>query len=87
MATSPLDPGETSLRDFIEAVGSAEAAHGAVSTAAVAGALASSLLLTVAALPQTRSNSVVDRTELTEAAAALIALQQQLIEAIETDTA
>ena len=32
MATSPLGPGEMSLRDFIEAVGFAETAHGAVST-------------------------------------------------------
>jgi hypothetical protein len=37
MATSPLGPGDISLRDFIEAVGAADAAHGAVSTAAVAG--------------------------------------------------
>jgi formiminotetrahydrofolate cyclodeaminase len=64
MATSPLDPGETSLRDFIEAVGSADAPHGAVSTAAVAGGLGSSLLLMVAALPQTRSDSVADRAKL-----------------------
>lgn len=58
MPTSPLDPGDISLRDFIEAVGSADAAHGAVSTAAVAGGLGSSLLLMVAALPQTRADSV-----------------------------
>ena len=53
MATSPLGPGDISLRDFIEAVGSAESAYGTVSTAAVAGGLGSSLLLMVAALPQT----------------------------------
>ena len=45
MATSPLGPGDISLRDSIEAVGSAETAHGTVSTAAVAGGLGSSLLL------------------------------------------
>jgi formiminotetrahydrofolate cyclodeaminase len=50
MATSPLGPGDISLRDFIEAIGSADAGHGAVSTAAVAGGLGSSLLLMVAAL-------------------------------------
>ena len=77
MATSPHGPGDISLREFIEAVGSAEAAHGAVSTAAVAGALGSSLLLMVATLPQTRSDSVVDRTKLMEAAA-LTGPQQQL---------
>ena len=87
MATSPLGPGDISLRDFIEAIGSADAAHGAVPTAAVAGGLGSSLLLMVAALPQTRSDSVADRAKLVEAAAALTALRQQLIETIETETA
>jgi formiminotetrahydrofolate cyclodeaminase len=87
MPTSPLGPGDISLRDFIEAVGSADAAHGAVSTAAVAGGLGSSLLLMVAALPQTRSDSVGDRAKLVEAAASLADLRQQLIETIETETA
>ena len=87
MATTPHGPSDVSLRGFIEAVGSAEAPHGAVSTAAVAGGLGSSLLLMVAALPQTRSDSVADRTKLIEAAAALTDVQQQLIETIETETA
>ena len=87
MATSPLGPADISLRDFIEAVGSAETAHGTVSTAAVAGGLGSSLLLMVAALPQTRSDSVADRAKLVEAAAALTGQRQQLIETIETETA
>src|SRR5246127_1778185 len=87
MATSPLGPGDISLRDFIEAVGSAETAHGAVSTAAVAGGLGSGLLLMVAALPQTRSDSVADRAKLVEAATALTGVQRQLIETIETETA
>ena len=87
MATSPLGPGDISLRDFIEAVGSAETAHGAVSTAAVAGGLGSALLLMVAALPQTRSDSVADRAKLVEAATALTGVQRQLIETIETETA
>ena len=87
MATSPLGPGDISLRDFIEAVGSAETPHGAVSTAAVAGGLGSSLLLMVAALPQTRSDSVADRAKLVEAATALTSVQRQLIETIETETA
>src|SRR4029450_9659642 len=87
MATSPLGPGAISLRDFIEAVGSADTAHGAVSTAAVAGGLGSSLLLMVAALPQTRSDSVGDQAKPVEAAASLADLRQQLIETIETETA
>ena len=87
MATSPLSPGDISLRDFIEAVGSAETAHGAVSAAAVAGGLGSSLLLMVAALPQTRSDSAADRAKLVEAATALTSVQRQLIETIDTETA
>src|ERR1051325_9242497 len=87
MATSPLGPGDVSLRDFIEAVGSSDAPHGAVSTAAVAGSLGTSLLLLVAALPQTRSDSVADRAKLVDAATALRSVQQQLIETIETETA
>jgi methenyltetrahydrofolate cyclohydrolase len=87
MATSSLGPGDISLRDFIEAVGSADAPHGAVSTAAVAGGLGSSLLLMVATLPQTRSDSFADRARLVETAAALTGLRQQLIETIETETA
>jgi len=41
----------------------------------------------VAALPQTRSDSVADRAKLMEAAAALTGLRQELIETIETETA
>jgi formiminotetrahydrofolate cyclodeaminase len=87
MTRNPQGPSEISLRGFIEAVGSAEEAHNAVSTAAVAGGLGSSLLLMAAALPQTRSDSVADRTRLIEAATALTDVQQQLIETIETETA
>jgi methenyltetrahydrofolate cyclohydrolase len=53
----------------------------------VAGGLGSSLLLMVAALPQTRSDSVADRAKLVEAATALTSVQRQLIETIETETA
>ena len=87
MAMSPLGPDDISLRDFIEAIGSANAAHGAMSTAAVAGGLGSSLLLMVASLPLTRFDSAADRVKLAEAAAALTSLRQQLIETIETETA
>jgi hypothetical protein len=41
----------------------------------------------VAALPQTQSDSVTDRTTLIESATALADVQQQLIETIETETA
>jgi formiminotetrahydrofolate cyclodeaminase len=87
MARNPIGPSNMSVRDFIVAVGSADGAHGVVSTAAAAGGLGSSLLLMVAALPQTRSDSVADRTKLIEAATVLTEVQQQLIETIETETA
>jgi len=80
-------PGDTSIRDFLTAVASAEEAHGAVSAAAVSGGLGTSLLVMVAALPKTRSDSVDDRATLIEAASALSDLQEQLLETIETETA
>ena len=87
MGKNPQGLRDISLRHFIAAVGSADEAHGVVSTAAVAGGLGSSLLLMVAALPQTRSDSVAERTKLIEAATALTSVQQQLIETLETETA
>jgi formiminotetrahydrofolate cyclodeaminase len=80
-------PGDTSIRDFLAAVASAEEVHGAVSAAAVAGGMGASLLAMVAALPKTRSDSAVDRIELAKAATALSDVPEQLIETIETETA
>jgi len=87
MPTNPRGPSDISLQEFIEAVGSAEEPHGAVAAAAVAGSLGSSLLLTVAVLPQTRSDSIDHRTKLIEAAAVLSSVRLQLIETLETETA
>lgn len=80
-------PTDTSIREFLKAVASADEAHGAVSAAAVSAGLGTSLLLMVAALPQTRSGSIDDRTRLTEAAVGLTDLQEQLLETVETETA
>ena len=80
-------PSETSIREFLAAVASAEEGHGAVSAAAVAGGIGVSLLAMVAALPKTRSDSAADRTALINAATALTDVQEQLIETIETETA
>jgi formiminotetrahydrofolate cyclodeaminase len=68
---NPRSVSETAIGDFLTAVASAEETHGAVSTAAVAGGLGCSLLLMVATLPKTKSDSIDDRTRLIEAAAAL----------------
>ena len=80
------ESGDASLREFLAAVSSAESAHGAVSAAAVAGGLGTSLLMMVAALPKTRSDSATDRTALISASTALGSVQQQLLETIETET-
>jgi len=84
---NPRSVSETSIGDFLTAVASAEETHGAVSTAAVAGGLGCSLLLMVATLPKTKSDSIEDRARLIEAVAALSHLQEQLMETIETETA
>ena len=78
---------DVSIREFLNALASAGSQHGAVSAAAVAGAMGTSLLSMVAALPTTRSDSIDERTALMHAGAALGELQEQLIETIETETA
>ena len=55
---------QTSLRDFLTALASAEAPHGTVSAAAFAAAIRTSLLVKAAALPKTKSDSTEDRTVL-----------------------
>ena len=75
------------IREFLNALASADSTHGAVSASAVAGAMGTSLLLMVAALPTTRSDSIDERTALVHAGIALGELQEQLIETIETETA
>ena len=82
----PQESIDASLREFLAALSSAESAHGAVSAAAVAGGLGTSLLLMVAALPKTRSDSATDRTALISASTALSSLQEQFLETIETET-
>ena len=78
---------ETSIREFLATIASAEGLHGAVSAAAVSGGLGVSLLAMVAIFPKTRSDSADDRAELMKAAAALNDVREQLIETIETETA
>ena len=78
---------QTSLRDFLTALASAEAPHGTVSAAAFAAAIGISLLVKAAALPKTKTDSIEDRTALLKSATALRAVQEELIETIETETA
>jgi formiminotetrahydrofolate cyclodeaminase len=82
----PRESSDISIREFLTAMSSAEAAHGAVSAAAVAGGLGASLLLMVAALPKTRSDSATDRRALIGASTELNGVREQLLETIETET-
>jgi formiminotetrahydrofolate cyclodeaminase len=82
----PQRRSDAQIREFMTALASTDSAEGAVAAAAAAGALGASLLLKVAALPTTRSDSAVERTALLCAGAALGDLQEQLIETIETET-
>jgi formiminotetrahydrofolate cyclodeaminase len=78
--------GDTPIREFLTALASADSAQGSMSAAAVAGAMGTSLLTMIAALPSTRSDSLGERAALMQAGAALGGLQEQLIETIETET-
>jgi formiminotetrahydrofolate cyclodeaminase len=77
---------DISIREFLGALSSGDATHGAVSAAAVAGGLGTSLLLLAAAVPNTKSDSAADRTVLISASATLTSLREQLLETIETET-
>ena len=74
------------IREFLSALASADTPEGAVSAAAVAGAMGTSLLLMVAALPTTRLGATDERTALMGAATALGDVQEQLIETMESET-
>ena len=79
-------PSEGSIPEFLAALASPEDPHGAVAAAAVAGAMGASLLQMVAALPQTLPQGD-DQAALVRAAAALVRMQEELLETIETETA
>ena len=80
-------PNEGSIPEFLAALASPEDPHGAVAAAAVAAAMGTSLLQMVAALPQTGLQGDDDGTALVSAVAALGGMQEELLEAVETDTA
>jgi formiminotetrahydrofolate cyclodeaminase len=84
---TPRLPRHTTITEFLTSVASAEDLHGAVSAAALAGGIGNSLLIMIAALPTIRTDSIENRTVLLEASNALSDVQEQLIEAIETETA
>ena len=74
------------LRDLLAAFASSDPTPGGGSASAVASAIGASLLTMVASLPKTRSNSDEDRAALAAARQALTGIQQQLTEAIDSDS-
>ena len=84
---APRTFSDGSIRDFLTALAAPDSPQDAVTAAAVAAGMGTSLLLLVAALPQTRSDSVEDRTALVSAATALGDVQEQLLEASDTEAA
>jgi formiminotetrahydrofolate cyclodeaminase len=76
----------TPLRDLLSAFASPDPTPGGGSASALASALGASLLLMVASLPKTRSDSEDDRTALVGVSGPLTAIQHQLTAAVDEDT-
>jgi len=74
-------------RDLLTAFSSSDPTPGGGSAAALASAVGASLLMMVAALPNTRSGSDEDRAALAEAGDALADVRAQLTAAIDADAA
>jgi formiminotetrahydrofolate cyclodeaminase len=84
---TPVAFSHGSLRDFLASLASAEAPQDAVTAAGIAAAMGSSLLQFITSLPKTRSDSLDERKALSAAATALGEIQEQLLEAVDTETA
>lgn len=85
--TDPRFPNEGSIPELLAALASPDNTHGALTAAAVAGAVGASLLQRVASLPQTLPHADDAPTVLVRAAAALARDQEELLETVETETA
>src|SRR6476646_9316844 len=78
---------DRSVRDLLSAFSSSDPTPGGGSAAALASAVGASLLMMVAGLPKTRTNSPDDRTALERAASRLAILRTQLSDAVDADSA
>jgi formiminotetrahydrofolate cyclodeaminase len=78
---------DQSARDLLSAFSSSDPTPGGGSASALASAVGASLLLMVAGLPKTRTNSPEDRTALERAAAGLAGIRTQLSDAVDADSA
>lgn len=77
---------DLSLRDLLSAFSSSNPTPGGGSAAALASSVGASLLMMVAGLPKSRTNTDAEKTALQAAATVLTGLRQQLSEAIDADT-
>lgn len=75
------------LRDLLSAFSSSQPTPGGGSASALASSVGASLLMMVAGLPKSRTNSDEEKTILRDAAAVVGGLRQQLTEAIDADAA
>lgn len=78
---------DKSIRDLLTAFSSSDPTPGGGSASALASAVGASLLMMVAGLPKTRSNTPEDRAALDRAVAHLEVLRRDLSDAIDADTA
>ena len=78
---------DQSVRDLLAAFSSRDPTPGGGSASALASAVGASLLMMVAGLPKTRTESDDDRAALTSAAGALADIRTRLTDAIDADTA
>jgi formiminotetrahydrofolate cyclodeaminase len=78
---------DRTVGDLLTAFASSDPTPGGGSAAALASAVGASLLMMVASLPKTRTNSDEDRAALADASASLAAVRERLTEAIDADTA
>src|SRR5258708_25535418 len=78
---------ELSVRDLLAQFSSPNPTPGGGSASALASSIGASLVMMVAGLPKTRNGSDEDRQALASTAGALGAIRQQLIEAVDADSA
>jgi glutamate formiminotransferase/formiminotetrahydrofolate cyclodeaminase len=78
---------DRTIRELLAGFASPNPTPGGGSASALAAALGAALMRMVAGLPRTRHGSEEDRVALSAAAAALEAIQDQLVESIDSDAA
>jgi len=78
--------GEMALADVLDAFATTDPVPGGGSAAALAGAIGTSLLLMVAAMPKTKTGAPEETADLAEAATRLHPLRDQLLELVDRDS-